>query len=153
MVRPGALDPDGPGEMFVAQWRLRTDELQGYFDPGLGITSDNKRSVALYFSLDGIYSFWDGYVVATFEPGLFHDFELRSSSMLTYDLYLDGAAVFTGSFGGPEVNASRVSWGDYIIGGASLARWDYFRFGVVPEVNTAWMALMLVLGGRARARG
>jgi hypothetical protein len=149
--RPGQLDP-GPLEVFVAQWRLRVDSLEvGTLDPTVGVYSDERRFVQLEFSLDGVHVFGEG-LVANFAPGVFHDFELRSSSMLTYDLYVDGLLAYSGDFSAPALNASFVVWGDGAIPDASVSSWSSFGFGVIPEPCSAWLLLIASLV-RLKPRG
>lgn len=143
MSRPGALDP-GLGELFVIQWRLRIDELQGPWDQFVGVFSDGRRLAALDFSSNGVHVPGEG-LVATFDPGEYHYYEFRSSDMLTYELYLDGVIEYVGEFTVPLIDSSFVAWGDGTQGGASLAHWDYFRFGVVPEPGGMWSLVLACL--------
>ena len=152
MQKSGQLDPSSPNEWFFMSWRMRTDELQGPWDAAVGAFSDERRAVFLDFSLDHISIGGIG-TVATFEPGVFHGFELRSSNMLTYDLYVDGALAHSGNFTVPLLTASTVGWGDMTSGGASLTRWEYFRFGVVPEPKSALVGVTLLAAARAVSRG
>jgi hypothetical protein len=151
MQRPGQLDPAAPGEWFFMSWRMRTDELQGPWDATVGVLSDERRGVFLDFSLDGIHIPGQGFV-ATFEPGVFHDFELRSSDMLTFTLYIDAIAAYEGNFTDPLVTASTVAWGDDTQGGASLTHWERFSFGVVPEPQSALSGVALLVVARAARR-
>lgn len=130
----GNLDPD-PGELFVARWRLRIDEVIGRVDPTVGIYSDEKWAAAFKFGETTIFSTFETGVSAPFARGVFHEFELRSWDMRSYELYIDANLAISGSFWF-SLTPSRVNWGDSIQGGASLARWDYFRFGVVPEPSS-----------------
>lgn len=130
----GNLDPD-PGELFVAQWGLRIDEVIGRVDPAVGIFSDDKWAAAFQFDETTIFSTFETGVSAPFARSVFHEFELRSWDMRSYELYIDGNLAISGFFW-LSLIPSRVFWGDSIQGGASLARWDYFRFGVVPEPAT-----------------
>ncbi len=41
--------------------------------------------------------------IVTFEPGVFHDYEMRSASMLTYELHRDNVLAYTGDFWSPSV--------------------------------------------------
>jgi hypothetical protein len=141
MSMSGALDP-GSGEEFVIQWRIRIDELQWYHDPGVVVCSDEKWAVSFVMSLNGIERVFEEGVSAPFEPGVPHAFELRSADMRSYVLSIDDVPAIYGSFW-LSLTASRVVWGDIVSGGASLAQWDYLRFGVVPECNS------LVLSGTA----
>lgn len=144
MSRPQALDPS-PGEVFVMQWRLRVDESQGPWDQSVGFFSDERRAVFLDFAYAAVWDGVEGHIAATFSPGVFHEFELRSADMLTYELYIDCATAYSGAFTVPLVDSSRVAWGDGTQGGASLARWDYFRFGVVPEPGGIWSLVLACL--------
>ncbi|MGB2825201.1 MAG: hypothetical protein WBC49_01005 [Thermoplasmata archaeon] len=133
--RTGELDP-GPGETFVCQWRIRPDQVIGPWDPGVAVRSDGGWDVVFTFSVDTVYSTGEPGTKLTFAPGVFHEFELRSSDMRRYELWMDGALGLTGLFR-RGVGGGWLSWGDLTEGGAGLARWDYMRFGVVvPEPNT-----------------
>ncbi len=137
--RPGALDPD-PGQYFVAAWRLCLSQLQGTIGASVGIYSDQRRAAAFDIEWDGVHVGGVG-TVATFEPGVFHDFEFRSPDLLTYyALYVDGVLVYTGAFW-TSVSASLVHWGESTQGEISLTHWDYVRFGVVPEPLAFWLVL------------
>lgn len=127
----GALDP-GPGETFVMQWRLLIDELQGNHDPTISVRSDENWIVGLAFSADRVVSFFEYPLGYTFEPGIPHTYELRSEDMRTYCLYVDDVPALEGSFK-LKAEGSRVAWGDGVQGSASLTKWDYVRFGTVPE--------------------
>ena len=145
MYRPGALDPE-PGELFVWQWRLRIVELtHAFFDPSVGVFSDERRGLGFEFNEDTIFSAYEPGVSATFEPGVFHDFRLRSWDMRTYELYIDDELSIAGSFLG-QMDASRVVWGDGVKSIGSLTEWDYFRFGVVHEPSSVVLVLVLVCG-------
>ncbi len=133
-------DP-GPGEYFMAQWRMRVDEVTGFAGPDVTVGSYGHGSVILWYQYDRIYSLFEG-VYIDFTPGVFHEYTLISSSMLDYSLYVDGALAYSGVFVGP-MSESRVVWGDYTQGASSLSDWDWFRFGVVPEPSA------LVLFGSA----
>ncbi len=144
MVFDHPVDP-GLGETFVMRWRLKVDATT-YYDQEIGVTSDAAGpdefySAAFGFRADAIVSVFE-HTSAPFAPGVFHDFELRSSNMRTYELYIDQTpamdGLFTEVFGPP-----RVAWGDAGYGSSSLAEWDYVRFGVTPEPG----ALLTVLAG------
>ena len=135
----GGLDP-GAGELFIAQWKLRVDEAGYYYDPGVGIFSDEKWAVGFVLNETTIYSAFETDVSASFEPGVPHTFAFQSSDMRAYVLSIDGTPAINGSFW-LSLTGPAIAWGDMVQGGFSLARWDYFRFGVVPEGNS------LVMGG------
>ncbi|MGE0760186.1 MAG: hypothetical protein AB7O38_24450 [Pirellulaceae bacterium] len=125
------LNP-GPNELFVMEWSLRVDFVSAREDPNLGVFSDDFRAVGFEFS--------ESYLIDAFhpnrrfeiEPHVFHSYRLQSADMRDYELWVDGIPALSGSFFGVFDN-SRVTWGDGVQGSASLADWDYFRFGVIPE--------------------
>jgi hypothetical protein len=131
MFRPGAMDP-GPSETFVMEWRLKVLEVvpRDYYDVAVGAFSDEAWGVGFEFGLDFVRSVFENEVVATFSPYVFHDFQLVSTDMRNYALYIDGQQMASGVFI-HVVGPSEVGWGDGIPGVTSLTRWDYFRFGVV----------------------
>jgi len=141
MERP--IDPE-PGEVFVMQWRLRVNEIIGspltLKDAGIGVFSDEDWELLLVFGVDFIRSFHED-VVIPFEAHAFHTFEVRSFDMQRYELYMDGSTVYVGSFWEPSFRRSRIEWGDYTRGAASLVDWDYFRFGVIPEPSCCILLL------------
>jgi hypothetical protein len=147
MAMNGHLDPD-PGELFIAQWRIRVDQVSAYYDPAVGIFSDEKWAVGFDLNRTTIHSAFEDGVSATFEPDVAHDFEFRSSDMRTYVLSIDGVPAIYGNLW-LSLTPSKVDWGDEWYGIASLARWDDFSFGVVPECNsfilTACIATFLVV--------
>ncbi len=130
MPMNGALAPDGPDEVFVAQWRLGIDGLLGPYDPLIGIFSDDEWAVGFLLSRTVIYSEWEPGASAPLEPNSPHTFDLRSSDMRTYVLFIDGVPAIEGSFW-LSLTSSTVDWGDGCYPAGSLARWEYFRFGVV----------------------
>ncbi len=146
----GNLDPD-PGELFVARWRVRVDEVTGFADPAVSVRSDENRAVLFRYDENRVFNLFEPNASAQFTPRVFHDFEFRSPDMLTYELDIDGRLAITGSLR-PTVLQSRVSWGDSTQGATSLASWDYFRFGVVPEPMPASMLLVAFLAIRRDQR-
>jgi hypothetical protein len=142
----GQLDPE-PGETFVLQWRLLVQQVVGFRDPGLGVFSDEMWAVGFEFDEGSILSVFEYGVAAKFEPGIFHRFELRSGDMRHYDLWIDGEPAMSGDFW-HALSRSTVGWGDFVQGSASLSRWDYVRFGVVPEPESATLLWLGVLAWR-----
>ena len=139
----GSLDPE-PGEVFVLQWRLQVDQVIGLDDPGISVFSDERWTVGFNFSETTVYSGFEPGVSAAFEPGIFHEFELRSHNMQDYELFIDDELAIVGSFW-LSLSASRVGWGDTVQGAASLSRWDYVRFGVVPEPPSVILLLCVAI--------
>jgi hypothetical protein len=151
-VRQRQINP-GPGEVFLVQWRLRVDDVLAHplapYDPAVIVYSDDGWEVILEAGEAVGHSLLEQFSFPM-EPGVFHHWELRSSDMRSYDLFIDGALVYAGQFV-PAVRRSQVEWGDLTAGAASSSRWDYFRFGVVPEPAT-WMLVGLGALGPFRPR-
>jgi len=143
------IDP-GPGEMFVAEWRFAIDDIISGPDPGFGLFSDESWAVGFSFSDDLIRS---GFEQETFDFNFtgFHTFRLTSSDMRNYTLEADGEVIHEGVFH-HVFSASQLRWGDSIEGGASLTRWDYMRFGVIPEPCTLILAFITTLTLATRQR-
>ena len=64
--------------------------------------------------------------------------------MRSYELSVDGDPAVEGVFFESLSPSSGVAFGDIVHGGASLAAWDYVRFGVVPE-PAAWLMIATTL--------
>jgi hypothetical protein len=145
----GGLDPE-PGETFIMSWRLNVHEaVPNREDPGVYVISDDLWSVAFLFDEDSLQSFYEPTVDVELEPHVYHEFELRSGDMRSYELYVDGELAIEGVFF-EGFFSPYVGFGD-ITGGRSLAAWDYFRFGVVPEPCSLLMLVGLCIGaGRTR---
>jgi hypothetical protein len=140
------VDP-GPGETFIMSWRLMVEETT-HRDPGVYVHSDEAWSVSFLFDTDSLISVYEPTVYVDIEPYVYHEYEMRSSDMRNYELYIDGdlaieGVFFEGFF--PLV----VGFGD-VASNTSLAAWDYFHFGVVPEPAT-WLMVGItsaLFGGR-----
>lgn len=149
MSRP--VDPSN-GEMFVMQWRLRVDSVSAREDPTIAVFSDDGMSVAFEFAESYLISVFEPVRQVEFEPFVWHEFELNSTDMRRYTLSMDGVPILEGECV-QVITTSEVGWGDSVVGTASLSRWDYVRFGVVPEPATAIAcAGGLVLLGGTRGR-
>jgi hypothetical protein len=134
------IDP-GPGELFVVQWRLRVDTVIGACDPAISVAADDSRWVQLSFSESTVRSLEELSVSAEFEAGVYHDYEFRSADMRSYQLLIDGGVCLSGSFV-QGLTPSAIGWGDKWHGDASLSRWQYVRFGTIPEPRTASMVTL-----------
>ena len=137
IISPGQIDP-GPGEMFVAEWRLKVNDIAGpwRYDPEVAIASDEEGNVSFVFNQTEIHATYGESYSATYSPGVYHTFRFESRDMQTYNMFIDGELAWSAPFkslGG----GSEVLWGDGIRGMSSNAQWDYFRFGVVPEPSSA----------------
>jgi hypothetical protein len=139
-----AIDP-GPGELFIAEWRVRVDELGGWasYDPAVLIARDYPPGHALFaFDVDQFYAEEeDTWIPIT--PGQYHEYRFESTDMDSYDLFLDGVHVHSGWFDGDTFLYSYVAFGPSVEGGSSRSRWDFVRFGVIPEPN----GVSLLAGG------
>ena len=138
----GGLDPE-PGETFVMRWKLNVHEAGPWEDPGVYVISDELWAVLFVFAEGYVSSTHEANVSAEFEAGMFHEFEMRSGNMRSYELYIDGDLAIEGVFFEGFFSPC-AGWGDVVHGGASLAQWDYFRFGVVPE-PAAWLMTTISL--------
>jgi hypothetical protein len=153
MVFDHPVDPHGPNELFVLFWRLKIDDDINH-DAGIAFTSDavgpyEFYRVAFNFTEDTIIS-EDGQH-ASFEAGVFHEFEVRSSDMRAYVLYIDGAPAVQGLF--TEVfGPARLTWGDGGYASSSLTEWDYVRLGVVVPEPSGRIAVLLLLAMLRRRR-
>lgn len=152
----GNLDPE-PGEVFVAEWRIRIDEVSAQHpdprDPYVEVISDEGWTVTLLFGEDSVVNFFDFTEGASFVPYVWHEFQLRSPDMRSYTVLMDGHVAFVGDFT-QSVTPSRMYWGDGGHGATSISRWDYFRFGTVPEPSSGALAVVSVLwlAGRMSTR-
>ena len=137
-------------EEFILQWRLKIEEFTGGGSGAtVGVFSDERWGVTFTMSHDTIISSYDPGVSAPFEPDIYHEYELRSPDMRTYELFIDGMLTFEGSFW-QSVWTNKVVWGEGNTASACLSSWDYFRLGVIPEPNTgiALFVLSLALTNR-----
>jgi hypothetical protein len=131
MDRP--IDP-GPGERFVMEWGAKVDTTEGHapYDADISIFSDDAHVLAFGLTENAVIGGFESGLTIPVASGVFHDYAVVSSDMLAYQLYIDGQLAHAGSFW-QGVSRSSVGWGDGVQGAASLHRWDYFRFGVIPE--------------------
>ena len=153
-----SVDPE-PGELFLMRWRRKVDEVtMGHSDPHVGVFSDESWSVGFRFSETHVFNVDDLGMSASFEPGVFHLFELRSWDMRGFELSIDHTVALTGDFV-HVITASKIAWGDGIVGAASLSSWDYFEFGVIPEPSGAvgivamWAVVFSIRRKDSRKRG
>ena len=136
-----AIDP-GPGEVFVAEWRLRFDEFIGWsFDSGLVIARDNPPGHAVFgFDVDRFYAKEEDRWIPV-SPGQYHEYRFESRDMDSYDVFLDGTQVHTGSFDGDTFLNSFVNFGAGVQGASSRSSWDFVRFGVIPEPRASFLLM------------
>jgi len=147
----GEVDPE-PGELFVAEWRVYVEEWVGDYgapDSRVCVCSDDGWLLALGLFPDHVESQYEDGVNIPITPDVFHDYRLLSWDMRAYELYIDDELARVGSFWDGTL-CSKFAWGDGVRGAASLAHWDYVRFGVVPEPSSALMLMTAYVcaGGR-----
>jgi hypothetical protein len=134
------MDPEA-GELFVAEWRVLVDEGSGNFDAGVGIArSFAPGFVEFHFGPDIAWNALDN-LWFDVEPGIFHTYRFESYNMVDFQFFIDDQLVQDGTFQEPATNQSFIAFGDMIDGQASLSRWDYLRFGVVPEPSAFLLAM------------
>jgi hypothetical protein len=149
----GPVDPDGPSEVFFAEWRLLVTELLGPLpDQGVDLNSNDGHELLLTSGPDYIFSTDDQWTYPI-APAVFHTYRVESTDMTYYDLFLDGELVRHGPFFAgllPPV----VDFGDTAYGASrSVGEWDYFTAGVcvVPEPAALLLvASVCACGGRRR---
>lgn len=151
MERLGRFDP-GPGEVFRAEWRLLVEETPNWYDPTVGIFSDEGNLAGFEFREDNLL-ITPGSIRIDYEPFEWHTFSFSSLDMLTFDLAIDGQFVHRGEFLTRATPDSTFLFGDGVQGAASLSRWDYVRFGVVPEPSMmSYLLCLLVACGSQGVR-
>lgn len=140
-----------PGEWLEVDWRVRIDETPSNPDAAVAVAAGVNGLILLHYAVDHIWSETEG-VRIDFAPGVFHEYSLISPDLGIYALYIDGQLAHSGDFAAP-FDTSWVSWGDMTEGATSMTRWDFVRFGVVPEPS---VGLVLGLAGltalRSRSR-
>jgi hypothetical protein len=142
MFRPGQTDPE-PGEVFVMSWRLRVEQVVGLACPSVFVSSDDAWVLGFVYAVDHMYSVFENFLSIPFSPGGFHSFQVLSTDMRSYDLFIDGQLARHGAFQA-NIGPSEVGWGDDGQPAAGLHRWDWFAFGVVPEPGS--LVLLAFLG-------
>lgn len=142
------MDP-APGEQFVMEWRLKVAQVVGSYDPGVALAADTWWMVGFQYSENWVRSAFEDGVYIPITAGVFHEYRLLSSDMLSYEFYIDGQLARVGSFW-ESATQSYVGWGDGVQGAASLHSWDYFRFGVIPEPTSAVVGVAVVVCGGSR---
>jgi len=141
--RDRAIDP-GPGELFVAEWRVLVDPASGPYDVNVGIWRALSPGYA-YFQLGptGV-RIRPALVTIGLEEGVFHSYRFESVDMRSFTLDIDGSITFAGSFYDNTTLQYSVGFGDTVDGQASRSQWDYVRYGIVPEpASVAGLACLL----------
>lgn len=140
-----SIDP-GPGETFVAEWRLAVEGTSGPhpWDVGVYIARDNPPGyVGFTISSDTVRIGSLPEVFVPLPPGGFHTHHIESPDMVHFTYAIDGEQVYSGLFDDITLLNSFVTFGSTSRGATpSLSRWEYMRFGAIPEPNV--LSLMLV---------
>jgi len=154
MLRAEQVLPQ-PGETFVAEWRAWVDPRSAAVDSGVGIVRGTVPDYIRFFlgpagmqlEVPG------GPVTVPYEPGVFHSFRAVATDGAALVLELDGNPVWSGAFNGelgPGLD-TQIYFGNLVSGASSLVRWDYVRFGIVPE-PLVFPTLLLLSGYLRRNR-
>lgn len=125
----------GPGETFVATWRVCVAEQSEFWEQLAYFHGDAGSAVVLGYYLDRVCSLYEGWYLP-FLPGVFHTYRLESPDLSSYSLWIDDAYSIAGVFHSPCEPVPFVIFGDGTCGtgaGVSRTEWEYFGFGVVPE--------------------
>jgi hypothetical protein len=145
-------DP-GPGEMFVAEWRVRSEILSGPYDNTVIVARDASPGyVGVRFEAQGLQILNEDLVIPL-DPGEPHAFRLESNAMDTYALWIDAQIAHIGFFYTDTLLQSFTGFGAGVQGASSISYWDYFRYGVVPEPTSVLLwAFAGLLAYRTRQR-
>jgi hypothetical protein len=134
------MDPEA-GELFVAEWRLLVEAASTGYDAGVAIArSFLPGFVSFGFGPDQAWNGLDN-LFFDIEPEVFHTYRFESYDMVQFDFFIDDELLQEGNFHAPSSNQSYINFGDKTDGWASLSRWDYLRYGVVPEPPGSLMSL------------
>ena len=149
---PDAEFPE-PGSQFFVRWRLKIEDFTGPTPgTGVGVYVEDGWGASFGMTDHSVRSSFEAGLTAQYEPGVFHEFELRSADMRTYELYIDGALGLSGNFY-ETPSSNTVIWGEKTTSSASLTRWDYLRIGIAPEPSAlAAMFALLACRGVSRRR-
>lgn len=133
-----SIDP-GPGETFIAEWRLAVEGTSGPhpWDVGVTIARDSPPGyVGIRVSSDTVRIESLPAVYVPLPPGGFHTHRVESQDMVHFTYAIDGEQVYSGLFEDITLLKSFVAFGDDAQGATpSLSRWEYLRFGAIPEPN------------------
>jgi hypothetical protein len=146
-----------PGETVVLEWRMKIDQAYSGGDPGLSLKSEDGWALGYTIAEDRIRSIFENDLEIPFVPYVWHDYQVVSSDLRAYDLFIDGSLAHQGSFGYVFPGAPHVGWGDagQNFTSGSYHSWDWFRVGVVaPEPGSLLLSLLAwVTAWRGARRG
>jgi len=153
---------DGASGFFL-EWRMDTTGLrEEMFDvaPAV-IVLGGLRGILYHFTIarDQVSFFRDPYIPSVWvdiEAGVPHDYRLELYGDELYELFIDGALVDSGvPEGAYPTEDSEIVFGARATYVDSTTRWDYIRFGTIPEPTTGALLLTgaaLVLVNRRRRK-
>jgi len=134
------LDP-ADGEVFVAEWRFRSELLYGTRDNGVVIARQGVPGFAGFqVTANGVLVRVDD-VTLPVDPSVYHEYQFQSADMVAYDLFIDGEHAYAGMFETDTFLQGFIAFGAGTQGASSVSHWDHFRFGVVPEPATGILIL------------
>ncbi|MBK8914837.1 MAG: hypothetical protein IPM64_09615 [Phycisphaerales bacterium] len=142
-----------PGEVFIAEWRMRVVQQSGFRNGVLAIARDNIGTLSFSVESGVLYNNNENWSVSL-TPGEFHIFRIVSADMSIYTLSIDGMLVRTGLWDSRGLNRSFIGWGDNSTGANSLVvlDWDYLSFSVVPEPRMGFLLLVPFVAATRRNR-
>lgn len=137
-------------DAFFVEWCVETDGPREGIEgvaPAV-LTASGRAGIFYHFTIaDDQMRFIDSdsfILWVDIAPDMPHTYRLELLGEETYAWYLDGQLLHSGIPAGPYPTAdSRIGFGGRAAGGSITVRWDYIRFGVVPEPATG---LCLILG-------
>lgn len=137
----------GPGERFIAEWRMLSEETLLWYDAGVTIgRTFMPGHIRIMCRVDDILVTDDaGSTHIPIAPSEWHVYRVESDDMVAYTLSIDGNNVRAGVFEDQTFIQSVFGWGDKVNGAASLTAWDYVRFGVVPEPQSLIYCVLVAL--------
>jgi len=147
-------------DAFFVEWRMETD------GPREGFPNVSPAAIVLGGYSHAFYHFTIArdqarYIDADLEVRLFdiapdvpHVYRLELNGTTSYRWLIDGQVVFQGIPAGTYPNPdSEIVFGARAAGQPITARWDYIRYGVIPEPATGLMMILaasFVLRSRSR---
>ena len=128
------FDP-GPGETFVAEWRVRSEILSGQYDNSVVFARDASPGHVAFRLGTGVLFVATENLSLPITPAESHVYRFESADMQAYTLCIDGEPVHEGHFETDTFLQSYTGFSADAQGTRSVSYWDYYRFGVVPEPN------------------
>lgn len=146
------MNPD-PGELFIAEWRMRTIENDGFSpDAEVVIVPDQEGTLGMGHYPDRLVSTREGWT-ENVTAGDFHSYRMESTDMVHYSLHIDNQLIRDGQWDLNSLNRSFLAFGDAVRGVRSVSEWDFVRFGVIPEPSSfIALAMFTVCSCHSRRR-